>query len=221
MITVDAPQGSLEWLHARLGIPTASRFADAIARGKGGAPTQRRTTYLAQLVAERVSGVQPQFVTPAMQRGLEEEPNVVAAYQAARPRRHVEYPAPLMLTDDGAYGATPDALVDDVGLLEVKTLAPAKYIAGLLQAPKLIAEQWLAQLHGQLLVTGRQWVDVATRCTELDAMVIERIHRPQRSVMTQFDAELREFVAELDAAEALVLDHLSEQDATPAPGAVA
>ena len=70
MKLIDAPQRSPAWFEARLGKPTASKAADVIARLKNGNPAQSRTSYAYRLVAERLSGPQPQFITAAMQRGI-------------------------------------------------------------------------------------------------------------------------------------------------------
>ena len=83
MTILDAPQSSSPaWFEARLGKPTASKAADVIARLKNGNPAQSRTSYAYRLVAERLSGPQPQFITAAMQRGLDEEDEARGLYES-------------------------------------------------------------------------------------------------------------------------------------------
>ena len=109
MTIVDAPQRSTAWFEARLGKPTASKAADVIARLKNGNPAQSRTSYAYRLVAERLSGPQPQFITAAMQRGIEEEARGESGCTRTRTGRATETVG-FGLDDSGLWGASPDAL---------------------------------------------------------------------------------------------------------------
>ena len=116
MKLIDAEQGSLEWINARLGIPTASEAGAVVARRKSdGKPMQTRTTYSHKLIAERLAGAKPEIVTAAKQRGLDQEPEVVELYEALAGER-VERIG-FALDDSGLWGCSPDGLVGDDGLL--------------------------------------------------------------------------------------------------------
>src|SRR5687768_335661 len=82
MKIIDAPQGSPEWLQARCGVPSASRFAAIMATIKTGEAAERRN-YRTDLVVERLTGRPLEgFTTPAMKQGIEREPFARMAYEA-------------------------------------------------------------------------------------------------------------------------------------------
>ena len=83
-MTEQLAQGSPEWLQARVGKVTASRVADVAAKTKTGWGASR-ANYMAQLIAERLTGnVQESFTNGAMQWGTEKEPEARAAYEFYR-----------------------------------------------------------------------------------------------------------------------------------------
>ena len=74
-------QGSEEWFAARCGKVTASRVQDIIAKTKSG-PSASRANYMAELVAERLTGESSKgFSNAAMQWGTETEPQARLAYE--------------------------------------------------------------------------------------------------------------------------------------------
>jgi hypothetical protein len=75
MKIIDFPQGSEEWRAARVGLVTASRMCDVVAKIKTGEAAARRD-YRAQLVVEILTGL-PQnddFMNDEMRWGVEYEP---------------------------------------------------------------------------------------------------------------------------------------------------
>ena len=157
---------SAAWFEARLGKPTASKAADVIARLKNGNPAQSRTSYAYRLVAERLSGPQPQFITAAMQRGLDEEDEASQGCTSRAPDGATETVG-FGIADSGLWGASPDALVDD-GLLDVKTTAAHLFVADCLQDANGVPERFRAQMTMQCLVFERPWCDVAQYCSPLE-----------------------------------------------------
>jgi len=78
----EYPQGSEEWQAIRAGKVTASKITDIMAKLKSGKPSAGRTTYMGQLIAERLTGVKlDSFSNAAMQWGVETEPQARAAYE--------------------------------------------------------------------------------------------------------------------------------------------
>jgi len=146
-------QGSPEWLAMRLGKLTASRMADAIANPE----TAARKNYIAQLVAERLTGqVAESFCNDAMRWGTEHEPIARAEYEMLTGNDvdlidFVDHP------ELEWCGASPDGLILDLGLVEIKCPNTATHIDYLLgQKPPA---KYIPQMALQLLCTGREWCD--------------------------------------------------------------
>jgi putative phage-type endonuclease len=152
-------QRSPQWRAARLGKVTASRVADVIARTRSGYSASR-ANYAAQLVAERLTGVHAEtFVSPAMQWGIEQEAD-------ARTRYDFETDVAVSLVGFADHprlamcGASPDGLVGEEGLLEIKCPLTATHLETLLGAAP--PSKYLAQMQWQMAVTGRAWCDFAS-----------------------------------------------------------
>ena len=164
----DCEQGSPEWFDLRRGIPTASCF-DRILTPTGKESTQAMA-YASQLIAERLTGVSLGFEgNRHTERGTELEPQARAYYEfVAGPVVEVGF----CLRDDGIAGCSPDGLVGDDGLLEIKCPSPAVHVEYLLagKAPT----KYLAQVQGQLWVTGRAWCDFLSYHPLMDP-VLERV----------------------------------------------
>ena len=159
------------WLAARCGLVTASRMNDVLDIRKDGKPGAGRKRYMAELVAERITGqVCDHPVTGPMLRGREQQPNACAAYEAATgnivgPEMFVTHP-----TIEFA-GATPDGTVDDDGLVEFKVPLTHNFVDWVLDGG--VPEQHVAQLTWQIACTRRTWVDFCAFSPE--------IHGPSRS----------------------------------------
>jgi len=148
-------QGSPEWFAQRLGKLTASKMKDVLAKTKSG-PAASRRNYIAQLVCERLTGkVADSFANDAMKRGTELEPVARAAYEARTgemvlPAEFVTHPGNELI------GASPDGLIGDKGLLEIKCLNAANHIEVLKGG---MPSDYKPQVQVQLWVTGREWCD--------------------------------------------------------------
>src|SRR5690349_13708375 len=109
-IVIDAPQRSEAWFQARAGKVTASRACDFLAKTKSGYSTSRKN-YLTQLVAERLTG-QPQedgYVSAAMQRGMDLEPQAFNAYEAHT--GHMPQRVGFLQHVDLPIGSSPDGVI--------------------------------------------------------------------------------------------------------------
>lgn len=149
---IDCAQGSPEWIVARLGIPTASRFADIVTPLGKPRKGEKPAAYMAALLAERYTGAQTgNFATAAMQRGTELEPQARAAYEFER-NMSVARPGFVRCECQGiAFGCSPDGVLADRGL-EIKCPLPQTLVGMLLDdAPP---EEYLAQCHAGMLCTG-------------------------------------------------------------------
>lgn len=186
-----------ELMAARLGKVTASRMADLCAKTKSGYGASRRN-YLAQLVAERLTGVaQESYSNAAMQWGVETEPHAADAY-SFRTGLDVEvcgfYDHPTIPMS----GASPDRLVGNDGLVEIKCPNTATHIDTLLDGTP--DSRYVLQMDWQLACTGRQWCDFASfdpRLPERLRLFIHRHHRDPKRI-EELEREVRLFLRELD-----------------------
>jgi putative phage-type endonuclease len=190
-------QRSPEWLAQRCGKVTASRVADVIAQTKTGWGASR-ATYAAQLVAERLTGVvEETYQSAAMKWGSDTEAEARDAYRFYRGVEidEVGFVGHLALSQSGA---SPDGLVGEEGLVEIKCPNTATHIATLLgRAP---AGKYVTQIQWQLACTGRQWCDFVSydpRLPEDIRLFVARVQRDDQRI-AELTAEIGRFLVELD-----------------------
>lgn len=190
-------QRSNEWFQTRLGKVTASRIADLMARTKSGYSTSR-ANYMAELIAERLTGAKGEsYQNSAMQWGTEQEPFARAAYETLKGVLVQEVgfvPHPTITNS----GASPDGLVGDDGLVEIKCPFTATHLEFLTTG--IIPEKYMLQMQWQIACTGREWCDYVSydpRLPERMAISIQRVNR-DLTLINQIETEVRTFLSELD-----------------------
>ena len=190
-------QGSQEWLQDRCGKVTASRIADLMARTKSGYSASR-ANYASQLICERLTGcVAPSFTNAAMIHGTETEPEARRAYEFYIDRDVVQVgfmPHPSI----EMAGASPDGLIGDDGLLELKCPNSATHIETLLGG--VIPDKYVKQMQFQMACTGRQWCDFASydnRLPERMRLFVKRVDRDEE-LIGEIETAVRGFLAEID-----------------------
>ena len=172
----EMEQQSPEWFEKRLGIPTASRF-DKIITPAGKASSQA-DDYANTLVAEWLMGAKVDIDQNYwMQRGVELEPEAVAAYEFEHDMD--TQTVGFVTTDDGWIGASPDRMVGDDGIVEVKCPAPHTHIGYLLKNE--LPGGYRAQVQGQLMVTERQWCDWISYHPDMPTVVV-RVYRDEEYI---------------------------------------
>jgi len=202
MIIHDAQQGTPEWLAARAGIATASRFGDVLATIKSGEASVRRN-YRARLIVERLTGrVVPTYTNFAMQQGTEREPFARAAYEARTGALVQE--VGFCRHDSIEAGGSPDGLIDEDGGLEIKCPELATHLEYL----RLKAEppEYTPQIQGCMWITGRRWWDFVSFNPDFPEslqLVIRRVHRNE-SYIADLAAAVKRFMDEVRADEAEV-----------------
>jgi hypothetical protein len=156
MIVYRVEQGSYEWWRLRLGIPTSSKFHKILTPKKRQASSQA-PDYLFTLLGERLTGEPSDLLqTYPMQRGQALEDQAILAYEGLTDQ---ETKAGGFVTNDaGTIGCSPDRFVGDDGLLEIKCPLAATQVRVALLGDG--ADEHVAQIQGQLWITGRQWCDV-------------------------------------------------------------
>ena len=190
-------QGTEEWRLARCGKVTASRVADIIAKTKSGYSTSR-ANYMAELICERLTGVPTEgFVSSAMQHGTATEPMARTAY---------ENHSNVLVMETGLVphntiamaGASPDGLVGDGGLVEIKCPITATHIETLLG--QSVPSRYNTQMQWQMACTGRQWCDFVSfdpRMPEGMQIWIKRVDR-DNVLIAELEKEVISFLSELE-----------------------
>lgn len=190
-------QGSPEWYAQRLGKATASRMAELSAKTKTGWGASR-ANYMAELLVERLTGVVTEgYVNAAMQWGKDTEAEARAAYEfmtdnTVEPVGFVDHPTIAM------SGASPDGLISDVGLCEIKCPLSATHVDTLLGGT--MPGKYVAQMQWQLACTGRAWCDWISFDPRLPAsmrLFVQRVPR-DNIMIAALEKDVREFLAELD-----------------------
>jgi putative phage-type endonuclease len=193
----EIEQRTDQWFAARLGKVTASRVADVMAKTKTGYSASREN-YMAQLVVERITGEHAESYTNAsMQWGTDQEPFARAAYEAAKgvlvdEQGFVPHP-----TIEGA-GASPDGLIGDDGLVEIKCPNTSTQIDTLLTGS--IPSKYVAQMQFQMACTGRKWCDFVSydpRMPNKGQLFIRHLERDDEYI-ANMESEIKKFLSELD-----------------------
>ena len=190
-------QGSKEWFEARLGKVTASRIADLMSQTKSG-PAASRKNYMAQLICERLTGERAEtFTSAAMVHGTENEPAARIAYEfmcdaTVEEVGFIDHPTLAMA------GCSPDGLVGDEGMVEIKCPNTATHLDTLLTGK--IDGKYLKQMQFQLACSGRQWCDFVSWDPRLPAEMQLFVKRVQRddAMIAEIEAAVTGFLAELD-----------------------
>ena len=189
-------QGSEEWLAARLGKVTASRMDDLLARTKSGYGAGR-SNYMAQLIAERMTGkVAESYTNAAMAWGTENEPAARAAYEFVTDQEVTETGF-ILHPGINDSGASPDGLVGDKGLVEIKCPNTATHIETLLT--HTIPGKYQKQMLWQMACTGRVWCDFVSfdpRMPEHLRIFVQRMAVDSKEVQ-RMELEVVEFLTEM------------------------
>lgn len=197
-MSADVQQRTDAWFAARVGKATASRVADIVAKISGGKPSASRANYRAQLVCERLTGKQEEgYSNAAMQWGTEHEDDARRAYSFQTSNDvtevgFVDHPrVPLS-------GASPDGLVGEDGLLEIKAPQTATHIDTLLSGK--IADKYIVQMQWQLACTGRKWCDFVSYDPRMPAelrLFVRRVDRDDERI-AELEREVSAFITEVD-----------------------
>lgn len=196
-------QGTVEWMMSRVGRITASRFSAVLDKLKSGKPGAKRDAYLYEVVTERLSN-QPtdHYVSKPMQDGIEREPFARMRYEAATGAIVEEVgflPHPTLAN----VGGSPDGLLGDDGIIEIKAPTPATHIRTLLDG---MSEDHLPQIQGLLWITGRQYCDFVSYYPDLPPPLdlhIQRVERDEDYIaaleaeVTLFDQDAEALIARL------------------------
>lgn len=205
-------QRSAEWFAARLGCVTASRVKDVMASGRGGAPSATRKNYMMELLCERLtgqSGGADLSRNAAVQRGVELEPFACMAYEADKGLMVVETGLVMHPSIPG-FGASPDGLVGDDGVLEIKCPNTATHIATMQSERHDPQYEW--QMLAQMACTGRAWADFVSYDDRLPEPLQYVCHRFERDFkrIREMESEIKAFLEELSDLEKEMRERMKE-----------
>jgi len=198
METYLMQQGTDAWHEIRCGKVTASRVADIIAKTKTG-HSASRANYMAQLVCERLTKTQAEsFTNAAMEHGITQEPFARAAYEAAQGVMVEEVGFVRHPSIEWA-GASPDGLVGDDGLVEIKCPNTLTMIETLLS--QKVPGKYFTQMQFQLACTRRKWCDYVVFDPRMPAkaqLFVKRVDRDD-TYIAEIEAEIVKFLAEVQS----------------------
>jgi len=203
-IIKDIEQGSEDWFALRYGWITASMFKAVISNGRGSAPSKTRLSYMYQLAAEAVSEMrQESFTSEYMEWGTETEPQAREMYEFVTDNQ-VEEVAFIRLGGDRKIGCSPDGLIGDDGMIEIKCPKTTTQVETFLAGKMPTVHK--AQVQGQLWVSGREWCDFVSFDPRIDgdaSFFKERIVRDEEYIKEleekcfKFEEELLEIINKL------------------------
>ncbi len=194
-------QRSAVWFSARLGKVTASKIDDIVIKTKSG-ESQYTKKYKMQLVTERLTNkVVPVFMNSAMAHGVEYEDEARIEYanfnkllldKDVREVGFIDHPKINM------SGASPDGLVGDKGLIEIKCPQPMTHTETL--ETGVIARKYIHQMQWQMACTGKEWCDFVSYhpdFPETYKLFIKRVSR-DNDLISHLEASVENFLKEVD-----------------------
>lgn len=194
----DIEQGTPEWLQIRLGILTASTMKQIITPSRKPARNEKSRALAWELAAQRITQhIEPTFETSAMLRGHRDEVFARDLYsEKYAPATECGF---ITREFDGIkIGYSPDGLVGDAGLIEVKS-RDQKYQLQTIVSDE-VPEEYLAQIQTGLLITGREWLDFISWCGGMP-MFVKRVypdpafHATIINAAAEFEIDVQSIVA--------------------------
>ncbi|EAY4972844.1 YqaJ viral recombinase family protein [Salmonella enterica subsp. enterica] len=199
------------WYQARLGKVTASRLADVMAKTKSGYAASRQN-YMAELICQRLTGKpEEEFTNAAMMRGTELEPVAREMYALNEFDAVISEVGLIDHPTIAGFAASPDGLVNDDGLIEIKCPNTWTHLQTLKTGvPK---RQYLLQMHAQMMCTGRKWCDFVSFDDRLppelayfktrinfDEVLAEEIEQEVVKFLTELETEIQNITHQESAA---------------------
>ncbi len=207
---IDCEQGSQMWAELRCGIVTASRCADVIAMTKKGEEKAERRYYRSELICERLTGIpypQSAQYARAVQWGKEHESDARATYEL-KMGVLVDVMGFVMHPTIDRFGCSPDFLVGDVGMGQIKCPDTATHIEWIRQGS--VPLEHVPQMLAEMACCERDWCDFVSydcRLPEPYQLFVRRLCRDEKLVTTlevevqHFNSEIDDVLAELSQAK--------------------
>lgn len=190
-------QRSPKWYSIRCGLPTASEF-DKIITTKG-EPSKQMKKYLYKTAGEHIAGTpEDTYQNAAMIRGCEMEAEARSLYTVIT-NEHIQEVG-FCTVDSGKFGCSPDGLVGEKGMVEIKCPNISTHVGYLLD--NKLPTDYIQQVQGSLLVTGREWLDFISYYPALKPFII-RVQRDEKFIkalrieLEVFCKELKELIKKI------------------------
>jgi len=197
IIHKDIEQGTPEWFQLRMGKPTASNFSKVLAKGEG----KTRAAYMMQLIAEILTGEREEsYTNDAMKWGTECEPQARSMYEF----QHDSIAEQVAFITNKIAGYSPDGLVNDNGLIEIKCPKTVTHIETVLSDK--VPTTHAAQIQGGLWIAEREWLDFISfdpRIKSDKSFFSKRVYRDEKyiqnleSEIIRFNDEMNEILLKL------------------------
>jgi hypothetical protein len=202
MIWRDIEQNCDAWLSLRCGKITGSALGKIMAN-EGKAFGDPAKDYAIQLAIERITGCPCEngYTNPHMERGHEQEPLARMLYEET----YFTEVSPGGFFDIGHIGCSPDGLVDEAGLIEIKSVIAKVHYANVKRGGIDPAYKW--QVYGNLKYTGREWIDFVSFSAEYPEGKRLYVHRTHKEECAELFARIEERVT---AFEKLVQQRVEE-----------
>lgn len=202
---MSAPQGSEAWRMARCGRVTASRVAEVLAKGRNGGIPVTRNAYMDDLIAERIIGRPTEsFTNEAMIFGSAHEASARALYSLkydidVETVGFIDHPTIPM------SGCSPDGMIGDDGLLEIKIPNTTTHLETLRK--RIVPTKYLLQITWQMAcVPHRRWCDFVSfdpRVEPERQIFVKRVEI-DRAEVSRLEEAVRQFLADMEPVEARV-----------------
>ena len=196
-MTQQIEQGTQEWHQLRLGKVTASRISDVLAKVKSGESASRRN-YQMELVVERLTGLKTEsYTSPAMQHGIDNEGLARSMYEVQN-SVFVDQVAFINHYNIKNAGCSPDGLVGDLGMVEIKCMTTANHVEAILNNKP--PSQYIAQCQFQMACAGRFWNDLTLFDPRLPDILQLKVFRIERddTFIKLMEEEVIQFLKEVE-----------------------
>jgi putative phage-type endonuclease len=198
MIIEGLEQQTPEWYTMRKGMVTGSRVADIVTRLKKGGYSAARQTYLMEIACARLTGLMPDHhVSPAMEWGIANEPFARAAFELANDCM-VESIGFAIHPKIEYFGASPDGLIGEEGVLEIKCPTSDTHLSYILAG--VVPVEYCPQMLAEMACTERQFCDFVSfdpRMPENLQLFMRRFHRDDK-LIAMMEEEVQIFLGEVE-----------------------
>ena len=126
-------------------------------RGKGNDFGKTAESYADEVVCRIMGFPVDDYMSEAMQFGIDNEPFAVEAYELEKVVQ-VDYTKDRVVHPEYEYiSGEPDGLVSDDGIIEIKCPNPSNHFKNLLNGEQI--SQYMYQIQGYMWLTDREWCD--------------------------------------------------------------
>ena len=184
MKIIPCTQGSEEWISLRKGVATCSNFSQ-ILTPKTEKPSAGLEKYAKELVLQlSYKNLKAGFKSAAMEAGNELEPKARQAYQEEKLCLVEE--VGFITSDCGNWGYSPDGLVGDRGLIEIKCLEANAHSDLILKGCSEMPNDYKCQVQGGLWISEREWCDFIAYNEEIKnpskRLIVIRVFRDEEFI---------------------------------------